>query len=69
MSRLLQDLLTFSRVATSAQPLRAVAAGDIVHAVLSDLQDQIGRTGAARRLARFPASAATPPSCASCFRI
>ena len=46
MSRLLQDLLTFSRVATSAQPMQVVPTGDVVAAVLSDLQDQLSRTGA-----------------------
>ena len=46
MSRLLQDLLTFSRVATSAQPMQMVATGEVVSAVLSDLQDQLTRTGA-----------------------
>ncbi|GAA4010318.1 hypothetical protein GCM10022631_23620 [Deinococcus rubellus] len=46
MSRLLQDLLTFSRVATSAQPMRAVPTGEVVEAVLSDLQDQLTRSGA-----------------------
>jgi|GEM_PF-1493533 len=54
MSRLLQDLLTFSRVATSAQPMQAVPTGDTVAAVLSDLQDQLSRTGASVSVEALP---------------
>lgn len=54
MSRLLQDLLAFSRVSTSAQPMKPVALGSVLEAVSHDLQDQIQRSNATLEVGPLP---------------
>ena len=54
MSRLLQDLLSFSRVTSSAQPLKVVPLSGVLRAVTSDLQDQISRSGATLDIGELP---------------
>ncbi len=55
MSRLLQDLLSFSRISTSAQPMRVIQTAELVRLVSSDLQDQLQRTQATLEVAALPA--------------
>ncbi|AZI44651.1 hypothetical protein EHF33_17285 (plasmid) [Deinococcus psychrotolerans] len=54
MSRLLQDLLAFSRVSTSAQPMKAVALSSVLEAVGHDLQNQIQRSQATLEVGPLP---------------
>ena len=54
MGRLLQDLLTFSRVASSAQLLRPVDLNRVISAVQSDLHDQISRSQAEISVGELP---------------
>ncbi|WP_420593610.1 ATP-binding protein [Deinococcus sp.] len=54
MGRLLQDLLTFSRVTSSAQLLRPVDLNRVISAVQSDLHDQISRSQAEISVGELP---------------
>jgi signal transduction histidine kinase len=54
MSRLLQDLLAFSRVANSVQPLRSLEMNALLAEVRQDLQDQTERSGAEVSLGELP---------------
>lgn len=54
MSRLLQDLLAFSRVASSVQPTRPLDMNALVAEVCQDLQAQATRAGAELRVGELP---------------
>jgi PAS domain S-box-containing protein len=58
MRRLIDDLLSYSRVATRAQPFAPVPLGDVLLEVLSDLETQIERSGATVRAGALPTLAA-----------
>jgi len=54
MRRLIEDLLAFSRITTKTTPFGAVNLNHVVQDVLSDLDDQITRTGGAVLLQPMP---------------
>ena len=54
MSALINDLLTFSRVATKKEPIKDVALSKVVEGVLSDLEDQIKRTNGRVEVGELP---------------
>jgi PAS domain S-box-containing protein len=60
MRTLIDDLLTFSRVTTKAQPFDRVDLGAIVGDVLSDLEVQVTRTGGTVEVGPLPTVEADP---------
>lgn len=60
MQKLIEDLLTFSRVSTQGRPFVAVDLGETVQAVLDDLESQIAETGAVVRVHEMPIVVADP---------
>ncbi len=60
MQTLINDLLTFSRVTTRAQPFARVDMDELVHDVLSDLELQIDRTQGKIEVSQLPAIEADP---------
>jgi PAS domain S-box-containing protein len=60
MRSLIQDLLTYSRVATQVQPFRAVDLGETIHAVLGDLSIRIEETGGRVEVGEIPSIEADP---------
>jgi PAS domain S-box-containing protein len=60
MQKLIQDLLTFSRVSTKAQPFVAVNLDQITREVLSDLEVSIEQAGAAVEVSELPMLQADP---------
>lgn len=60
MQKLIQDLLTFSRVSTKTQPFVTVNLNAIVSEVLSDLEISIEQTGATVSVEELPAFEADP---------
>src|SRR5262249_4821397 len=60
MRTLIDDLLTFSRVTTKAQPFSAVAVGEIVADVVSDLEIRIHQTGGRVDIGELPTLEADP---------
>lgn len=60
MQKLIQDLLTFSRVSTKAQPFVAVNLDEVTREVLSDLEVSIEQAGAAVEIVDLPMLQADP---------
>jgi PAS domain S-box-containing protein len=60
MQTLINDLLTFSRVTTRAQPFTQVDLNVLAHDVISDLEYQIDRTGGKVELGELPTIEADP---------
>ncbi len=60
MQLLIQDLLTFSRVATNARPFAKVDLKEITREVLSDLEVKIEETGASVEIGELPTVDADP---------
>ena len=60
MQMLIQDLLTFSRVSTQAQPFSPVDLNNIAREVLSDLEVKIEETGADVQVGELPILDADP---------
>jgi signal transduction histidine kinase len=60
MRSLINDLLTFSRVETKAQPFRPVDLGRVAREVLSDLEGRIEQTGARVEVDGLPTVEAEP---------
>ncbi len=60
MQKLIQDLLTFSRVATKAQPFEPVDLDVVAREVLSDLEVAIEQSGATVELENLPVIDADP---------
>lgn len=54
MRRLIDDLLSFSRVVTRPHPFEEVDLGAVVQDVLSDLEDAVQRTGARIEVGQLP---------------
>ena len=54
MRRLINDLLTFSRVATKAQPFQPVDLTQVVHEVMADLEGHIHQTGGHVEVGELP---------------
>jgi signal transduction histidine kinase len=61
MQKLIEDLLTYSRVATQGRPFAPVDLGAVTAEVLEDLADVIQRSGAAITVGRLPTISADPP--------
>jgi two-component system, LuxR family, sensor kinase FixL len=60
MQRLINDLLTFSRVTTKAEPFQTVSLTKIVAEVVSDLEVRIEETGAQVKIGELPEIDADP---------
>lgn len=60
MQKLIQDLLTFSRVSTKAQPFVAVNLDEVAREVLSDLEVSIEQAGASIEVVDLPMLQADP---------
>ena len=60
MQTLINDLLTFSRVTTQAQPFARVELARVVREVISDLELRIEQTGAVVEVGELPAVEADP---------
>jgi PAS domain S-box-containing protein len=60
MQKLIQDLLTFSRVSTKAQPFAAVNLDEVTREVLSDLEVSIEQAGAVIEITELPMLQADP---------
>ncbi|HEY8562051.1 MAG TPA: ATP-binding protein [Pyrinomonadaceae bacterium] len=60
MQNLINDLLTFSRVATKTQPFQPVNLKTVVEEVVSDLEVRIEQTGGRVRIGELPTLAADP---------
>lgn len=60
MRSLIQDLLSYSRVASGAQPLQQVAVGTLVDEVLTDLERRIEETSAGVSVGALPVIEADP---------
>lgn len=60
MKTLINDLLTFSRVTTKAQPFVPVDLGEVTREVLADLEILIGQTGGHVEVASLPTIDADP---------
>ncbi len=60
MRTLINDLLTFSRLTTKAQPFVPVNLAAVAREVVSDLEDRIQQTGAQVHLAELPTIDADP---------
>lgn len=54
MSTLINDLLTFSRVTTRAQPFRPVDLGEVARDVVSDLEARVEQTGGRVEIGAMP---------------
>jgi PAS domain S-box-containing protein len=68
MRRLIDDLLTFSRVTTNARPFKRVDLGKIAHEVVSDLDEYITQKGGAVRLGELPAIDTDPTQIRQLFQ-
>ncbi len=69
MQTLINDLLTFSRVTTKAQPFVPVDLGQVAREVVSDLEGRLEQAGGREwRSASCRPSRPTRPRCASCSR-
>jgi signal transduction histidine kinase len=60
MQRLIEDLLTFSRVATQGRPFTEVDLGTVTKEVIEDLEESINSTGAEVRVGALPTINADP---------
>jgi light-regulated signal transduction histidine kinase (bacteriophytochrome) len=60
MQNLINDLLTFSRVATRAKPFKTTDLNDIAATVVSDLQSRIDETGGKVEILSLPVLEADP---------
>jgi signal transduction histidine kinase len=60
MQRLINDLLTFSRVTTQAQPFQAIDLNEVVHDVLIDLENRLETSGGTVRTSPLPTVEADP---------
>jgi len=60
MQTLINDLLTFSRVISSAQPFVAVNLGEVTRDVITDLEHRIEKTGADVTVGKLPTIEADP---------
>lgn len=60
MQTLINDLLTFSRVTTRAQPFARVDLDELIHDVVSDLENQIDRTQGKVETGHLPVIEADP---------
>jgi light-regulated signal transduction histidine kinase (bacteriophytochrome) len=60
MQKLIQDLLTFSRVSTKAQPFVAVNLDEVAREVMSDLEVSIEQAGATVMITELPMLQADP---------
>lgn len=67
MQRLIDDLLTFSRVSTRAQEWEMVDLGDVVADVLGDLEVRIAETGAVVEYTQLPTLRADPTQMGQLF--
>lgn len=68
MRRLIEDLLAFSRVNTRSRPSVPVALGEVVRDVLSDLEEQLRRTGGRVVVGQMPKVAADPAQVGQLFQ-
>lgn len=68
MQRLIDDLLSYSRLGGRVQALRPVALGTIVHAVLRDLEVRLGETGAIVAVGPLPTIEADPTQMRQVFQ-
>ena len=68
MQALIDDLLTYSRVGTKAEPMKLVDAGKIVDVVLHSLRMAIQESGATVRCAALPTVMADPTQLAQLFQ-
>jgi signal transduction histidine kinase len=60
MQKLINDLLTFSRVTTKAQPFEAIDLNEVVHDVLIDLETRIETSGGTVQTSPLPTIEADP---------
>lgn len=60
MQNLINDLLTFARVESKAQPFAPVALADVVRGVVSDLEVQVEQSGARIEVGELPVIEADP---------
>ena len=60
MQRMIEDLLTFSRVTTKGKPFQQVDLNQVAEEVLSDLEVRVERTGGMVNVGRLPALVADP---------
>lgn len=68
MRRLIEDLLAFSRVNTRSRPSVAVHLNEVVQDVLSDLEDQLRRTGGRVSVGPLPTVVADPGQLGQVFQ-
>jgi signal transduction histidine kinase len=68
MSTLINDLLTFSRVTTRAQPFTSVALEDVVHTVVGDLDARLTDTGGIVQVGPLPVIQADPTQMRQLFQ-
>jgi PAS domain S-box-containing protein len=68
MQRLIDDLLSYSRISGRAQPLRRVDLGAVVHGVLRDLEVRVAETGAVVAVGPLPTIAADPTQMRQVFQ-
>ena len=68
MQRLIEDLLTFSRLATRAQPFTRVDLNSVLDGVLSDLEVAIEKSGSKITFDRLPAIDAEPTQMRQLFQ-
>jgi light-regulated signal transduction histidine kinase (bacteriophytochrome) len=68
MQVLINDLLTFSRVATRAQPFERVSLGAIVREVASDLEARVDETGGRIEIGELPEVDADPTQMRQLFQ-
>ncbi len=68
MSNLIEDLLTYSRVTTRAQPVRAVELSEVVAGVLGDLESRIADSHAQVEVEPLPTIQADPAQMRQLFQ-
>ena len=68
MRRLIDDLLSYSRVSSRAQPFEPVSLGQIMQEVLGDLEVRIEQTGAQARVGSLPTVDADPAQIRQLFQ-
>jgi signal transduction histidine kinase len=68
MRRLIDDLLSYSRVTTTARPFRRVDLAELVREVVADLDERIEQTGATVEIGELPPIAADPSQMRQLFQ-
>jgi signal transduction histidine kinase len=68
MRRLIEDLLAFSRVNTRSRPSVVVSLDEVVRDVLSDLEEQLRRTGGRVSVGPLPTLTADPAQVGQLFQ-